>query len=46
MPLAESDRGWMAGVASAGIVTITDPRLAAGALAVADPAEVVDLIGR
>lgn len=44
MTLAKSDRGWIAGVAGEGIVTIGDPRLKAPTEAINDAGEVAELL--
>lgn len=46
MTLAKSDRGWIAGVAGDGIVTIGDPRLKAPTAAVDDVGDVAGLLAR
>jgi peptide deformylase len=46
MKLANSDRGWMSGVAGDDVVTIGDPRLKAETDAVDDVQDVADLLAR
>lgn len=44
MTLAQSDRGWISGVAGEGVVTIGDPRLKAPTSVIHSPEEVRDLL--
>jgi peptide deformylase len=46
MNLANSDRGWMSGVAGDDVVTIGDPRLKAETEAIGDVEDVADLLAR